>query len=112
MQVEYSSVFKASLRQILMCSGVVYSDQTRRSLVSSIRKTTQYLQAFPLSGAKEPLLEQLNPPHRHVVIRPYFKIIYFVDGDVVFLADLWDTRQCPDSLVARVDQSLSGRESK
>ena len=37
-------------------------------------------------------------------IRKLSKIIYFVEGDVLYIADVWATRQDPNILAARFEK--------
>lgn len=43
---------------------------------------------------EEPYLRDLGKNHRRV-IEGYFKIIYRVDGDKIYITDFFDTRQDP-----------------
>ena len=27
--------------------------------------------------------------YRHIVVKPYFKIIYRVEGDIIYMIDIW-----------------------
>jgi hypothetical protein len=33
------------------------------------------------------------------VVKPYFKIIYRVEGDIIYMIDIWDTRRNPEKLI-------------
>lgn len=48
-------------------------------------------------GAVEPELEGYEVEYRHLVLTKPFKIIYFIYEDVVYIADIWDTRQSTDT---------------
>ena len=38
---------------------------------------------------------------RSITIRKLSKMIYFVEDDILYIADVWDTRQDPEALAAR-----------
>ena len=40
--------------------------------------------------------------YRSIVATKYNKIIYFIDGDTIYIADLWDTRREPDTLISKL----------
>ena len=52
-----------------------------------------------LFGAIEPLLIGREEEYRHIVVKPYFKIIYRVEGDTIYMIDIWDTRRNPEKLI-------------
>ena len=51
----------------------------------------------PLQGQKEPFLEHLGLGHRRLV-ESHCKIIYRVDGEDVYVTDIFDSRQDPDKM--------------
>jgi plasmid stabilization system protein ParE len=51
----------------------------------------------PLKGQQEPFLEQLGLGHRRLVEGNY-KIIYRVDGEHIYITDIFDSRQDPDKM--------------
>ena len=51
----------------------------------------------PLKGQQEPFLEQLGLGHRRLVEGNY-KIIYRVDGENIYITDIFDSRQDPDKM--------------
>lgn len=105
-QVVFTSLFRKEYRRFLECSDGVYSQQTLNSLVSNICNYQIESQSNPFIGAIEPMLCENGTEFRHIVIRPYFKLIYFVDKNNVVLTDIWDTRRNPDVLKERVTQSF------
>jgi len=48
------------------------------------------------------LLADLPGTYRSYVMNRINKIIYRVDGDTIFIADFWDVRRAPESLVSQV----------
>lgn len=103
-QVVYSDHFKQRLNKLMACSGGLYSRETLRNLMAQIIKSKDYLSISPHMGAIEPLLEMEEPQFRHIVIRPYFKLIYFVHDQDVVLATIWDVRQNPETLIDELNR--------
>lgn len=102
MQVILTSLFKRSFNEIFECAQGVYSQRTLSSLFQEITRYKRILQEQPYIGAPEPLLENVSEAtFRHIVIRPYFKIIYTVYDDCLYIDDLWDTRRDPQILINR-----------
>ncbi|MBC8600500.1 type II toxin-antitoxin system RelE/ParE family toxin [Parabacteroides acidifaciens] len=56
----------------------------------------------PFMGLVEPLLEGRNKVYRSLVIHKLYKLVYYVDEETIYIADLWDVRRDPDRLIARL----------
>ena len=52
---------------------------------------------YPKMGQLEEYLEHLNKNHRRL-IEGYFKIIYRIEGDTIYVTDFFDTRQDPATM--------------
>jgi Txe/YoeB family toxin of Txe-Axe toxin-antitoxin module len=53
---------------------------------------------FPESGTPEPLLSDRKIRYRSLIINDYYKLIYYVQGDILRIAAFWDMRMHPDKL--------------
>lgn len=83
----------------MSCSEGVYSDNTLRLLVGQIRKNRELLSRNPYLGSPELLLENYTDIlYRHIVMKPYFKLIYAIHDGNVYFAAIWDTRRNPQIL--------------
>jgi len=51
----------------------------------------------PLKGQKEPNLEHLGLGHRRLV-ENHYKIIYRIEGDYIYITDIFDSRQDPEKM--------------
>ncbi len=53
------------------------------------------LRDFPLMAAVEPVL--INEPQifRGLIVKHNYKVIYYIKGDTVYIAAIWDCRQDP-----------------
>ena len=60
------------------------------------------LLSFPEMGKVEPLLQERSKLYRSIVATKYNKIIYFIDGDTIYIADFWDTRREPNVLISKL----------
>lgn len=63
-------------------------------LVEELFAQFDHLARHPGSGALEGTLEHLGQGHRHWVVG-HFKIIYRLVGDVIWVSDIFDSRQDP-----------------
>ncbi len=80
----------------------IYAKSTISKLITKVGYYRLALADNPWMGMKEPYTENYNVVYRRIVIKPYFKIIYYIEGGKVLIYDLWDTRQDPDSLIGRL----------
>ena len=62
------------------------------------------LGAFPQMGPIEWDLSEKGEEYRYLVIRKYFKVIYFVEPDAVYIAAVWDCRQSPQVNINKLDR--------
>jgi plasmid stabilization system protein ParE len=68
-------------------------------IVEEVLKKAETLKKFPYSGQKETMLSNRKNLYRRLVVR-YFKIVYFIEGENVFVVAFFDTRQDPKKLKA------------
>jgi len=62
-------------------------------------KVKALLATQPYLGKVESLLEGLEFPFRSLVTKSgLYKIIYFIDGDTVYISRIWDCRQDPRNI--------------
>ncbi len=76
----------------------IYRQSTLRKLYGKINYYSRLLSENPMMGMVEPYTEAFPIEYRRIVIKPYFKLIYYIYGNIIYLRDLWDTRQDPDVL--------------
>lgn len=69
----------------------------------AVDETVRCLAKFPDLGKQEFELAE-DGSVRSMPIRKLSKIIYFVEGDVLYIADVWATRQDPNILAARFEK--------
>jgi hypothetical protein len=55
----------------------------------------------PFTGQEEPYLSHLQLSHRRIIEGNY-KIIYRVEKDLIYVTDVFDTRQDPAKMEGRV----------
>ena len=68
-------------------------DEFRDNLKLAIKR----LLKNPYLGQRETRLQYLNKDHRRL-IEGYFKIIYFIKDDSIYITDIFDSRQDPKKM--------------
>lgn len=56
----------------------------------------------PELAHQEPLLKGRSRLYRGLIVSKYSKLIFYVEGEVVYIADLWDMRREPSQLYKRI----------
>jgi plasmid stabilization system protein ParE len=75
----------------------------REKFVGNVRQTEQALRLNPYLGKLEPLLVKREKEYRSIVVGTLNKIIYYVDSDVIYIADFWDVRREPKTLAEQTN---------
>ena len=70
------------------------ADKIKRGIIEKLKA----LKDNPHIGKKEEHLEDLNLNHRRMVEGNY-KIVYRIDGETIFITDIFDARQNPDKML-------------
>ena len=63
-----------------------------RLLQEELFDRAESLRLNPKKGQREEYLNHLKEDHRRI-IEGYFKIVYKIEGDVIYITDFFDTRQ-------------------
>lgn len=69
-----------------------------KRLRKELVKQSGLLSKDPKSGQEESYLQVINQGHRYLLIEPCYKIIYLQVEDVIYVTDIFDTRQNPNKI--------------
>jgi len=97
MRLVYTEQALASLEETLEFIATNVSHEKLLEIRDRILDRTDSLLLQPLSGQKEPSLEHLGLGHRRLVV-DHCKVIYRVDGEYIYITDIFDSRQDPDKM--------------
>ncbi len=89
---------KQHLRQIHDYYKELVSKKIADKIKQGIIEKLKILKDNPHIGQKEEFLEPLNLNHRRMVEGNY-KIVYRIEGETIFITDIFDARQNPDKIV-------------
>jgi len=67
------------------------SVQVAKRRVGKIINAVNHLQAMPCLGRKDEEFEHVRA-YRYLIVMTY-KVYYFIEGDGVYIASIWDCRQ-------------------
>ena len=72
-----------------------FGERAVQRLYTRIMSYEPLLAANPRLGIAEPLLAGRKRAYRSIVVHKLFKLVYYVKGDILHIAALWDTRREP-----------------
>lgn len=97
MKLVYTEQALQSLTEVLDFLAPKVSHQKLVEIRNQILDKADTLVQFPFKGQSETILEHLNLGHRRLVEGNY-KIIYKVEGQTIYITDIFDSRQDPDKM--------------
>ncbi len=98
MRLHVSEYAAARLDDIWDYYAVEASERVADRITSKIVDDIDWLLEHPRGGQYEPLLDHLGLGHRRKVSGNY-KIIFRIIDDLIFVSDIFDTRQDPEKMV-------------
>ncbi len=69
-----------------------------RKIRLTILNRTKLLSTNPRIGQREENLKHLEAEHRYLFVKPVYKIIYKIEGQSIFITDIFDTRGNPNKI--------------
>lgn len=100
MKLVYTDRALISLQECLDFLAAEMPSEKVNEIRDRILNKADRLLETPHIGQEEPYLSHLGLSHRRIIEGNY-KIIYRVEKDLVYVTDIFDTRQDPDKLEKR-----------
>ena len=94
LKVVWTNNASSQLEEVFDYFKTVANISVARKLVKEIVHKTKILSTNPRIGQKESLLSERKREYRYLVEGNY-KIIYWVESTIIFIAAVFDTRQNP-----------------
>jgi len=94
MMVLYTDQALDSFKEALSRLATKISAEKLSEIKDQVLDSADSLAIHPTKGQFEPFLDHLSLGHRRI-IEGNFKIIYRVVGDIVYITDIFDSRQDP-----------------
>ncbi len=98
MRIEFSEKALDHLKRIIDSHLDYSGERSALKFSSQLDDRLNLLLRFPESGHPEPLLKGRAIFYRAKIINKHYKLIYFVDEDVIRVAAIWDMRMNPARL--------------
>ena len=88
---------------ILEYGKCVFGERITRRFYETLLKNERIISLNPYIGKQESLLVGCSRMHRSLLVHKNYKLIYFIEKDVVYIIALFDVRKLPSSLVEEIE---------
>lgn len=95
MKAKWDPKARSSFHQIAKFIQRRFGSTARRNFIEEVKETENLLKRSPYVGKIDPLFADRPRTYRSVIINGLSKMVYFVEGDLIYIAAFWDTRQEP-----------------
>lgn len=97
MQVIFTEQAFRGLEEAMAFIADKVSEQKLTEISSRILNRTDELKTHPYQGQQEQYLSHLSSDYRRL-IEGHYKIIYRIEKNTVYIIDIFDSRQDPDTM--------------
>ena len=98
MKIKFTASSRRRLRQIEGYHTKKGNKAKGRKIVREVRKSAKKLEDYPYMGQEEEELKEFGQGHRYLLIKPFYKLIYLIIKPIIYITDIFDTRQDPDKM--------------
>ncbi len=102
MQIRFTKQARAEYLRIVSVFAEFAGIRSANKFIERVKEKGDTLLKQPYIGHPETLLSNRPQDYRNISINKNYYIIYYVEDDIIWLADIWDRRNNPANLVARV----------
>lgn len=104
MNVKWFLGAKVAMRQTARYIRGQFGNRSSQEFLRKVMHTEQLLREHPHLGPLEPLLADMTKTYRSIVIQKVNKLVYYIEGDTIHIADFWDVRREPKKLAEQVKE--------
>ncbi len=102
MNVKWDPKAKQSFRQIATYIQRRFGDRARKAFIEDVKEAESLLGRSPYAGKTDPLFDDRPRTYRSVIINGLSKMVYFIEGETIYIAAFWDTRREPKKQAEQV----------
>lgn len=103
MKAIWDSEARKAQRQVAAYIRKEFGVKRAKKFRQEVDDTVNRLMCNPGIGQIDPLFEDRAWTYRSVIVNGLNKIVYFVEGDNIYIAAFWDTRMNEEEQVAKVE---------
>ncbi len=102
MQIRFTTEARKELKRILDVFVEYSGPMSAVKFGELVERKIKTLSKYPYVGHPEPLLASQKYVFRAKSITKYYRIIYLVHEETLWIYDFWDSRRDPEKLKARI----------
>lgn len=102
MKVKWTDHAKQQRKQISDYIRSYFGAKRRKKFMMQVEEAVDMLLRYPTSGPLDPLFADRAKAYRSVIVGGRSKMVYFIDGDTLYIAAIWDCRQDPEEQSTQV----------
>lgn len=102
MKIIWQAEAKTSHREIARYINRRFGRKIRKKFLQKVKEAEALIKRHPEIGPIDPLFADRARTYRSVVIDSLSKMVYFVEGDIIYIAAFWDCRMDPSTEADRV----------
>ena len=82
-----------------------FGQTAQQKYTQDVENITTALLSMPQYGKIDPLFMNRKRSYRSIIIRKLSKLVYYVDGETIHIAAMWDVRKDPIIQASKVEES-------
>ena len=102
MRVVWDPKAKEARTQVANYIRREFGARRKTRFLQEVRQVTQQLKRSPGIRRIDPLFSDRTRTYRSVIINGLNKLVYFTEGDILYIAGFWDTRMQPEDQAAQI----------
>ncbi len=97
MKIKWDPEAKSAMRQVAHYINMRFGRKARQGFLQRVKDTEKLIKSSPNIGQIDPLYVDRPETYRSIIIYGLNKLIYRIEGEIIFIAAFWDTRQEPEA---------------
>lgn len=102
MRIHWEDKAEWNLHQIEDYIFERFGPDSLEKFMDRVDQSVETILRYPNIGPVEPLLADLPKTYHSVVVGNLSKIVYRVEDEVIYIADIWDCRREPKAMAGEV----------
>ena len=98
MKIRWTQRARKSVNEVGEYILKTFGKSSLDKFINELLHNVSLLEDSPNLGRKEPLLEKRSFAYQSLVVNKLSKIIYRIDGEIIYIVDVWETRRAPRTL--------------
>ena len=91
------------MRQVARYVNRMFGRKARQDFMHRVKDSEQLILHQPNIGQIDPLYADRTLTYRSIIINGLNKMVYRIEGDIIYIVDFWDTRREPTNQAAQTE---------